>query len=192
MTTPRQPIALLFLLLALPALLLAGCGDDSDGSGASGDGPTADAPGDVDTSTATVGGIGHWSALELCALAEPADVGALFPGKTVVEATGIDDPDWSACIWKDADADPLSPESTLLAVNSNDWDGTEFADSATPLNLAGADQSVLFDNFDGSDATVLVAVGDVSLSVAYEIGLDGGAELGEQIATTWLEAQNAG
>jgi hypothetical protein len=191
MTTPRTPITTLFLPLAFLAVLLTACGDDSGGS-ASSDGIAAEAPADVDTSNATPGGVGHWSALELCSLSDPEAVAQLFPGKNIVEATGLDDPDWSVCLYNDTDADPLAPESTLLTISTNDWDGTEFADSATPLDLEGAEQSVLFDNFDGSDANVLVAVGDVSLSVTYDIGTDGGAELGEQIATTWLKAQNAG
>ena len=114
MPTNRRLIVTLLLPLAAFTVLLAGCGDDSGDSGpdAGSSSDAAESSVGADTSDATPGGVGHWSALELCSLSDPDAVGALFPGTDVVEATGIDDPDWSACTWKDPDADPLAPEST--------------------------------------------------------------------------------
>ena len=161
----------LFLATVLAgSLAFAACGGDDEKS---------DAP-------QTGGGKGHWSAAQLCSLTDETAVGALFTGVDIEESPGIDDADWSACVWKDADGGAVSPN--LFTINNRDHDGAEFADSFEPLDLPGANQSVFAENFGGTSA-VLATVGDQLLEVDFEPGTVGGRELAVAIAQAWMATQ---
>ena len=161
--------------LATAGLLLTACGgDDSSGGAKEADGG--------------LGSKGHWSAAQLCSLAAVSDVTTIFPGVNVEEAAGIDDPDWSACLWTDKDKDILDPTGTLLTVSNRSHDGTPFSDSFEQLSIAGADQAVFVEDFGGPSA-ILVAVGDQVLDLSYPKGASGARELAERIATQWVGLQ---
>ena len=175
-TTPRRTTFRRTATITLMAtgLLLAACGGDDGGGSKEADGG--------------LGAAGHWSAAQLCSLASVDDVTGLFPGVTVEEAAGIDDPDWSACLWTDKDKDILDPTGTLLTVSNRSHDGTPFSDSFEQLSIAGADQAVFVEDFGGPSA-ILVAVGDQVLDLSYPKGTSGARELAERIATQWVGLQ---
>ena len=161
-------------LATLMSAVLAACGGDDGGGSKEADGG--------------LGAAGHWSAAQLCSLASVDDVTGLFPGVTVEEAAGIDDPDWSACLWTDKDKDILDPTGTLLTVSNRSHDGTPFSDSFEQLSIAGADQAVFIEDFGGPSA-ILVAVGDQVLDLSYPQGTSGARELAERIAAQWVGLQ---
>jgi len=160
-----------FSTLIAGSLSLFGCGGDSGSSAAPQVG----------------GGVGHWTADQLCSLTDEAAVGALFPGVKIRERAGIDDADWSACVWKDADGGPL--DLSLFTVSNRDHDGGEFSDSFEPLNLLGAEQSVYVEDFAGVSA-VLVAIGGQLLDISFELGTAGGRGLAVAIAEAWIATQS--
>lgn len=136
------------------------------------------------------GGDGHWTAAQLCSLADLAMMGALFPGVEVVESTGIDDPDWSHCSWKDAGIDQYDPASKLFGVSNTDHAGQQFSDSFEPLDIPGTDQAVFAEDLgDPLTSSVLVAVGDQQLTVDFAKSASGAREVAEVIATTWATLQ---
>jgi len=176
-------------LLAIVVLaMMVGCGGD-DSSGADN---SNDSSGSSESSSDVGGGVGHWTASELCSLSDPDAVAGLFPDANVVEIPGLDSADSSACVYMDAGLDPLSPESNLATIGQRDYEGTGFSDAAEPREVTGADEAVFFADFDGSDASYIVTVGDQLLSVEFEIGTAGGDDFAESIVGAWVTAQSAG
>jgi hypothetical protein len=138
------------------------------------------------------GGPGLWTPAQLCSLSDPEVVSVLFDGAPVEENEGIDSSDWTACVYKNPDVDPLSPESTLAVVASRAYDGGGFSEIAEVRQLVGADEAVFFADFDGSDAAFMVTKGDWLFEVTTPVGTAGAVEFAEPIAQAWLDAQAGG
>jgi hypothetical protein len=170
-----------FLLVIVALAVMVSCGSDDTGG----------ADNSNESSNVVGGGAGHWSASELCSLSDPDALADLFPDANVVENPGLDSPDSSACVYKDADLDPLSPESNLVTIGQASYEGTGFSDTAERREVPGADEAVFFADFDGSDASFIVTVGDQLLSVDFEIGTAGGDDFAESIVGAWVTAQSA-
>lgn len=215
-STRRFTRALAAFGLAIP-LALAACGGgdggdedaseaatvETDAAGADDDSTadtTADdmAAGAADTGSGTAGveqdggygGAGHWSAAQLCTLNDLMTMGALFPGVEIVESTGIDDPDHSACLWDNAAIDPLDPASTLFTISQTPHTGITFDDSFETLDIPGADQAVFGETlYTDSESGMLIAVGDQLLTIEYVKGTAGAREVAELIATLWVSMQ---
>ena len=153
------------------ALTLSACGGDDE---------KAAAP-------QTGGGVGHWTAAQVCSLSDEAAVGALYPGVKIEENPGIDDADWSACVWQDEEGDAFSPN--LFTVGNRNHDGAPFSDSFELLNLPGATQSVYAESFGGVSA-VLATVGDQLIEVDFVLDTPGGRELAVAVAQAWVATQS--
>lgn len=97
--------------------------------------------------------------------------------------------DWSACVFIDPEAEPLSPESGLLTISNRVYNGEGFSETAERRTVAGADEAVFFGIFDGFEACYIVTVGSELLDVCFDEGTVGGAEFAESIVGPWVEAQ---
>jgi hypothetical protein len=177
-----------FVVAIVALTMLVGC----SGGETSSVGNTSESSRNNQSSSDVGGGAGHWTASELCSLSDREAVAELFPGANVVEHPGLDSRDSSACVYKDADVDPLSPESNLVTIGQRDYEGTGFSDVAEPRDVAGADEAVFFADFDGSDASYIVTVDDQLLSVDFDIGTVGGDDFAESIVGAWVAVQSAG
>ncbi len=175
-----------FLPAIVALAMMAGCGGGDTGGADS----SNESSGSNESSSDVGGGSGHWTASELCSLSDPDAVAELFPDTNVVENPGLDSPDASACVYKDADLDPLSPESNLVTIGQRDYEGTGFSDTAERREVPGADEAVFFADFDGSDASYIVTVDGQLLSVDFEIGTAGGVDFAESIVGAWITAQS--
>lgn len=188
----RNSIAVFALVgsLALTACGSDDASDDAASSDAAADGGGSSAGGQEQD--AGFGGDGHWTAAQLCSLADLATMGALFPGIEMVERTGIDEPDWSRCEWADATISRLSPRSDLFGVSQRDYDGHEFGDFWERFEVPGADQALFVETLDSDVTSVInVTVGDQQLEVTFVKDTAGAREVAELIATTWATTQSA-
>jgi hypothetical protein len=182
------------------ALVLAvgGCGSDDQGA-AQDSGTTSEATATVGSAAdeageqdAGLGGAGHWTAGQLCALNDLASMSVLHPGVEVIEETGLDEADSAVCLWSDRAFDPIDSAGRLFIVSQMLHDGATFSDSFETIDVAGAEQAVFAETlYSERLSAVLVAVGDRSLSVEFVQGTDGGRELAELVASVWASMQTA-
>jgi hypothetical protein len=119
------------------ALVLAvgGCGSDDQGA-AQDSGTTSEATATVGSAAdeageqdAGLGGAGHWTAGQLCALNDLASMSVLHPGVEVIEETGLDEADSAVCLWSDRAFDPIDSAGRLFIVSQMLHDGATFSDS---------------------------------------------------------------
>ena len=185
----RRTIATVLISAAL-----AGCGGTSGDDTAAGvadgaaDPTSSPEPEDVPSER---GGRGHWTAAELCALIDLDELAPVFSELRLKEQPGIDELDWSACGWRDADGPPLAP--TVVGVSSREFGGGPLSDSFAPVELAGADQAVLAvgmaDAF-GFPTVLLTVAGGEILEVGIEqTGPDAEAFVTD-VSSRWLERQS--
>lgn len=195
----------LLLVLSAAAVTVAACGSDGNPSAAGDAADPSAMAGDATTSAgsgggssestgeerdAGLGGVGHWTAAQLCSLVDLPTASAMFTGSSVVETTGIDDADWSSCSWDDADGDPLAPESTLYRISNRDFGGGELCDCFEAIDIPGTDQAVFDEDIMAVGRPgILAVVGDQILEIEYQSSAAGGREVAELAATTWAMMQ---
>lgn len=167
-----------------------------DESAASTDGQQAsdDAAADIaeqtvdDAPAATPGGVGDWTAAQLCTLADGADVSAAFG--TVELAMPFEqweDSDRSICVWEDPDSPEVVPP-TLLMADQEPATGPILIDG-TSIDIAGAAEvDYRPDWLPGEDFLVLTAR-DQKLTLRYQSGHAAAYDLAVQAASTWSALQ---
>jgi len=160
-------------------LFLAACGGGDDEPADAGSG-------------ASLGGVGHWTAAELCALSDTATVGAMFPGVEVAERAVVDSDSLSQCGWGDASVQWGTRDHELVGVRNGDHAGQQFGSPYEPIDVAGADPAVfaLQNPADEGKSTLIAVVGDQRLTIDFNGDAVGGREVAASIATTWAAAQN--
>ncbi len=173
-TRTRSPLMSVLVAAAAAGLTLAACGGDDTGGASS--------------EVGTPGAAGHWSAAQLCSLATLGEVKAIFPDTTIAEEPGIDDPDWSACIWRNTAVDLLDPASSLLTASHDPYDGSEFSESFERITVLGADQALYTPDF-GGEPVVIVTVADQRLMIDFPADTPGARELAETMASMWATLQ---
>lgn len=204
----------LILLAVTCALAMTACGGDgdtdtvSDTGAVSATGTASDTSTAADTSTASdtgvaavsggeeadegFGGDGHWTAGQLCTLADVATVSAMFSGVEVVERIVVDDATLSQCGWGDASIQWGTRAHQLLGVQSSDHRDQQLVDTVyKPIDVPGADPAAFAERTPGDErkSTLIAVVGDERLTVIFNADAAGGRDVAVLIATTWAAMQ---
>ncbi len=165
-------------------LTLTACGGGSDDNNSAINANAAEAAGGS-PGTDELGGPGHWTASQLCALSTPDAVSLQF-GVEIEERPAIDDADWSACHWEDKGGEPLA--QPLMSINNHSGFASDSLGGDEPLDVVGADMATYSANIGGA-AHVDAVVGDQSIEITFPVGTEGAREFGTVIAALWAASQ---